>query len=181
MISKTIETLLDLDPYYVLRKRTAANAAAINTGPPLLGPPRFAPLNPLNGNGSGTSATGDVFSLANETIADTSTTNTNKTINVTDAKPGWINVLLGSNNVETTTTITHTNTVTSDQKVDETVTNTVTMFSADQSDPYTVNFYYDNLSQTVVPVAPDLLVLQGGATTATLQNVSGGQSKSAVT
>ena len=76
-----------------------------NLGPPLLGPPRFTPLDPLNANGTGTAATGDVISLAIETITDMSTTNASKTINVTDAKPGWIDVLMGADNVETNTTV----------------------------------------------------------------------------
>jgi hypothetical protein len=161
--ANTIEMLLDLDPYYVLSKRKDPIGTVI--GPPLLGLPRFTPLSPLNRGGSGTSATGDVFSLAVENITDTSTTNTNKTINVTDTRPGWIDVLFGADNVETTTTVTATNTVTSDQKVDQTTTNTVTMVSAGADDPYNVNFYYDNLSQTIVPVAPDSPVLQGSAIT----------------
>jgi hypothetical protein len=172
----TIEMLLDLDPYYVLRKQ---KTPIVTVGPPLLGPPRFTPLNPLNRGGSGTSATGDVFSLAVENITDTSTTNTNKSINVTDTRPGWIDVLFGADNVETTTTVTATNTVTSDQKVDQTTTNTVTMVSAGTDDPYNINLYYDNLSQTIVPVAPDSPVLQGGTIISNAPDVSTAQSGSA--
>ena len=84
-----------------------------------------------------------------------STTNASKTINVTDAKPGWIDVLMGADNVETNTTVTATNTVTNEQKTDETITNTVTMVSAGEGDSYSVNLYFDNFSQTIVPVSPD--------------------------
>ena len=158
--AKTIQLLLDLDPYFLVGKRSPI---MVNLGPALLGPPRFTPLNPLNRKGAGTTSTGDVFSLAVEHITDTSTTNTSKTITVTDTKPGWIDVLMGADNVEATSTVTATNTVTNDQKTDEIVTNTVTMVSVGPQDPYSVNLYFDNFSQTIVPVSPDSPVLQGNA------------------
>ncbi len=157
--ANTIQLLLDLDPYYLVPP--VRNIGSVNPGPPLLGLPRFTPMNPLNRNGAGTTANGDSFSLANETITDKSTTNTSKTINVTDAKPGWINVLMGEDDVETNTTVTVTNTVTSDQKTDETITNTITMMSTGAGDRYNINLYFDNFSQTLVPVSPDSPVLQG--------------------
>jgi hypothetical protein len=159
--AKTIQLLLNLDPYFLLRGRSPI---VVNTGPALLGPPRFTPLSPENRKGAGTTATGDQFSMAVENISDTSTTNTSKTIQVTDTKPGWLNVLFGTDdNVETTTTVTATNTVTSDQKTDQTVTNTIVMVSVGPSDPYNINLYFDNFSQTIVPVPFDSPVLQGSA------------------
>jgi hypothetical protein len=156
----TIHLLLDLDPYFVVSKRPPN---MVNPGPPLLGPPRFTPLQPLNRKGTGTTTSGDVFSLAVEHITDTSTTNTTKTIKVTDTKPGWIDVLMGADNVEKTSTVTATNTVTNDQKTDETVTNSITMVSVGPQDPYNIDLYFDNFSQTIVPVPFGSPVLQGNA------------------
>jgi hypothetical protein len=155
----SIQSMLDFDPYYVLKKLSAIQ---IQERPPLLGPPRFVPLSPPGATGRGTSNTGDVFSLATEVITDTSTSTASKSTTVTDAKPGWIDVLFGiDSNVETTTTITTSNTVTSDQKTDATVTNTVTMFSAGINDPYNINLYYDTFSQTIVPVDVNSQVIKG--------------------
>jgi hypothetical protein len=173
----TIKLLLALDPYYVLSQRSTVVSSL---GPPLLGPPRFVPMDPPSVNAAGTASTGDVFTRANEQITDTSTTTTNQSVSVTDVKPGWIDVLFGTDNTETTTTVTLTNTVTTDQKTDETITNTVTMYSTGASDSYSIDFYYDNLFQTIVPVPSNSPVLQGvtivgatGATSATATSVPG--------
>jgi hypothetical protein len=170
----TIKLLLALDPYYVLSQR----GNVVSLQPPLLGPPRFVAMDPANVNAAGTASTGDVFTRANEQITDTSTTTTNQSVSVTDVKPGWIDVLFGADNTETTTTVTLTNTVTTDQKTDETITNTVTMYSTGASDSYSIDFYYDNLFQTIVPVPSNSPVLQGvtvvgatGATSATAPSV----------
>jgi hypothetical protein len=170
----TIELMLELDPYYVLSKRKVSPVIH----PPLIGSPRFSPLTPLNRGGGGTAGTGDVFSLANETIADTSTSTSNQTINVSDYKPGWIDVLLGADNTETTTTLTATNTLASDQKQDEAITNTVTMYtSSDPSDTYAIQMWFDNLFQTIVPVPANSPVLQG----VTVVGVMGGTTEPAAT
>ncbi|MGD0891613.1 MAG: hypothetical protein ABR923_08770, partial [Terracidiphilus sp.] len=115
-------------------------------------PPRFTPLVPSGVNGGGTSLTGDAFSLTNEKISDTSTTNTNQTINVTDVKPGFIPVLLGSGNTETTTTVTATNTVTTDQKTDQKTSNVITFIQTSPTDLYNANLYFDNLFQMLLAV-----------------------------
>jgi hypothetical protein len=136
--ANTIAMLLGLDPYF--------------TSNPLFSTPRFTPLSPSGASGGGTTANGDAFSLTNESISDTSTTNTNQTINVTDVKPGFIPVLFGAGNTETTTTVTGTNTVTSDQKTDEKTSNTITLIQTAPNDPYNLNFYFDNLFQMCLAV-----------------------------
>jgi hypothetical protein len=136
--ANTLAMLLSLDPYY-------------NSNPQFL-PPRFTPLSPPNRSGGGTSASGDAFSVTNESISDTSTTNTSQTINVTDVKPGFIPVLLGSSNTETTTTVTATNTVTTDQKTDDKTSNTITFIQTSPTDRYNVNLYFDNLFQMLLAV-----------------------------
>jgi hypothetical protein len=136
--ANTIAMLLSLDPY--------------NTSNPLFLAPRFTPLSPPNVTGGGTSSTGDAFSLTNENISDTSTTNTSQTINVTDVKPGFIPVLFGSGNSETTTTVTGTNTVTTDQKTDQKTSNVITFIQTSPTDTYDVNLYFDNLFQMLLAV-----------------------------
>jgi hypothetical protein len=111
---------------------------------------------PPNVSGGGTSATGDVFSLTNESISDTSTTNVSQTINATDIKPGFIPVLFGSANVETTTTVTTTNTVTTDQKTDDKTSNVITFIQPSPTDTYNVNLYFDNLFQMLLAVEATL-------------------------
>lgn len=154
---QTLQTLLDLDPYYLLSKRR--DSAAV--GPPLVGPPRFTPASPPGRAGDGSLSTGDVFSQSNETISETKTVNTNQTVSVTDVKPGWIDVIFGADNTETTTTLTITNGATVDDKSDETITNTITMVSQGDGDTYDIQIYYDQLFGTIVPVPTDSLVLQG--------------------
>jgi hypothetical protein len=136
--ANTIAMLLSLDPNY--------------TSNPQFLPPRFTPLIPPNVSGGGTSLTGDAFSVTNETISDTSTTNTSQTINVTDVKPGFIPVLFGSGNSETTTTVTATNTVTTDQKTDQKTSNVITFIQPSPTDTYNVNLYFDNLFQMLLAV-----------------------------
>ena len=136
--ANTLALLLSLDPY--------------STSNPQFAPPRFTPLVPSGVNGGGTSLTGDAFSLTNEKISDTSTTNTNQTINVTDVKPGFIPVLLGSGNTETTTTVTATNTVTTDQKTDQKTSNVITFIQTSPTDLYNANLYFDNLFQMLLAV-----------------------------
>jgi hypothetical protein len=158
--ASTIETLLALDPYYEV-----GNGAIVSAS--LIVPPRFVPLVPMNRSGDATGSSGDIFSLANEQVSDTSTTNINQTVNVTDVKPGWIDVLFGADNTETTTTVTTTNTVTSDQKTDQTITNTISLMSTGPNDSYDVNLYFDNLFQTILAVDVSSPVLGGGSTVPT--------------
>lgn len=154
---QTIQLLLELDPYYLLGKRVGG----IINGQPLVGPPRFTPADPVERQGSGTLATGDVFSWANETINETKTVSNNATTSVTDVKPGWMDVIFGADNTDTTTTLTITNGATTDDKSDETITNTITMVSQDQNDPYDIQIYYDHLFGTIVPIPTGSPVLQG--------------------
>lgn len=155
--AQTIQLLLELDPYYLSSKRLSG----IIAGPALVGPPRFTPATPTQRKGAGTLKTGDVFSSATETIDETKTVSPNATTSVTDVKPGWMDVIFGADNTETTTTLTITNGATTDDKSDETITNTITMNSAGDSDPYDIQIYYDHLFGTIVPIPTGSPVLQG--------------------
>jgi hypothetical protein len=155
--AQTINMLIALDPYLASRPRTV-----IVLGPPVIGPPRFSPLSPARRfSVGGTSSGGDIFSIANETISETKNIKTSASVNITDVKPGWIDVIFGADNTETTTTVTITNGVTTDEKSDETITNTVTMFSQGNDDPYDVMMFYDNLFGTLMPVPSNSPLLQG--------------------
>src|SRR6202044_2984186 len=112
-------------------------------------PPRFTPAIPTHRAGTATSSTGDIFSETNETISDTTVKSTNQDVNVTDTKPGWIDVLNGAENTDTTTTLTVTNGTTTDSKTDEAITNTITMYSQGPNDPYDMQIYYDQLFGTL--------------------------------
>jgi hypothetical protein len=130
--------------------------------PPVIGPPRFVPADPQQRKGAGTPPGGDVFSVANETIVEDKTVTNNITTKVTDAKPGWLDVVFGADDTETTTTMTFTSGATTDDKSDETITNTITMFSQGSEDAYDLQIYYDRLFGTLVPVPTGSPLLQGG-------------------
>jgi hypothetical protein len=154
--AQTISLLIALDPYLAPRPRHV-----VILGPPVIRPPRFTPLSPARRTGVGTSSGGDVFSIANEQITDTRSVTTNASVNVTDAKPGWIDVIFGADNTETTTTVTIANGMTKDEKSDETITNSVTMLSQGNDDPYDIMMYYDQLFGTLMPVPANSPLLQG--------------------
>jgi hypothetical protein len=152
-----LDLLLRLDPFCVPLPRRVSPFQ-----PPVIGPPRFVPADPQQRKGSGTPPAGDVFSVANETIVEDKTVTNNITTKVTDAKPGWLDVVFGADDTETTTTMTFTSGATTDDKSDETITNTITMFSQGSEDAYDLQIYYDRLFGTLVPVPTGSPLLQGG-------------------
>jgi hypothetical protein len=160
----TIKSLLSQDPLV----ETARSTLGAGVGPPAVGPPRFVPANPAGHKGSGTGASsgGDVVQASFDTATDDKQTTTNSQTNITDAKPGWLSVLFGADNVETTTTSVLTSTQSVDDKSDDKVTATVTFFSEGADDPYNVLLFYDNTFGTyaILDVNSSLLVGNGGAT-----------------
>jgi hypothetical protein len=80
---------------------------------------------------------------------------------ITDAKPGWLSVLFGGDDTETTTTMTLTTAQTTDIKTDLKVTNTLNMFSQDSTDPIDVLIFTDRSFGTYLYAEKGSSVLQG--------------------
>ena len=153
----TIKTLLSQDPLVTTRRVVTGVL-----GPPLVGPPRFVPANPPGRSGSGTGPQGDVVQVIFDTTTETKNVTTNSTTNVTDMKPGWVGVLFGvDDNDETTTTATFSMTNTTDDKSDDKITSTVTLFSQGVDDPYDVKIFYDCTFGTYMTLNSDSPALRG--------------------
>lgn len=131
--------------------------------PPAIGPPRFLPANPPGRSGSSTGPQGDIVAVTFETTTENKQVNTNAQTTITDAKPGWLAVLFGADNTETTSTSTLTNTVTTDDKSDDKLTSTITFVSEDLNDPYDVKIFYDCTFGTYAIVDSDSDLLKGGS------------------
>ena len=152
----TIKSLLALDPL-VATTRTPVP----RVGPPVIGPPRFVPADPPGRTGTGTSSAGDVFLASFDSTTDEKQTETSSQTTITDAKPGWVSVLFGADNVETTTTATFTSSQATDDKVEDKITSTITLVSQGLDDPYDVKIFYDNTFGTYAIVNSNSPALQG--------------------
>jgi hypothetical protein len=156
----TIRALLALDP--LIPGNGPVAGAGLHTGPPVIGPPRFVPANPPEHSGTGTSAMGDSVSVSFDSATDDKQTTTISQTTITDTKPGWLSVVLGADNVDTTTTATFTNSQSTDDKVDDKITSTVTFFSTGLDDPFDVKIFKDVTFETYAIVDSDSPLLQGG-------------------
>lgn len=167
----TINMLLKLDPFAppATAGLVSATTIAAPVGPAVIGPPRFVAANPSDGqSGSGTSSTGDILKVSYETTQEDKNVTTSSQVNVTDVKPGMLDVLFGADNVETTTTTTFTTSQTADVKVDETTSTQITVFSNGDSDQYSFLNFYDRQMQAILFVDANSPLLRsgGGLTTA---------------
>jgi len=156
----TIKMLLNLDPFCVTRVVTSV-------GPPLVSPPRFVPATPPEQSGEGTSTMGDQISASHEVTVDDKQVRTTVNMTVTDAKPGWLDVIFGSPNVESTQTLTCTVGYSTDTKIDEKVTDVGYFFSDGPEDTYDVMLFYDNLFGTLLFAEKGSPVLNGTTTVTT--------------
>ena len=156
----TIKMLLNLDPFCVTKVTTSV-------GPPLVGPPRFVPASPKEQRAEGTSTMGDQVLASHEVSEEDKQVQTNVNMNVTDAKPGWLDVIFGTPNVETTQTLTCTVSHTTDTKTDEKVSATAYFFSEGTDDVYDVMIFYDTLFSTLLFAPKDSPVLTGTTTVTT--------------
>jgi hypothetical protein len=152
----TIASLLSMDPLI-----SSARPVITRFGGPAVGPPRFVPANPPGRKGSGTGSGGDIFQASFDVATDDKHTTTNSKTTVTDLKPGWVSVLFGADNTETTTTATFTNTQSVDDKADDKITSTITLFSTGLDDPYDVKIFYDNTFGTYAILDSNSPLLQG--------------------
>jgi hypothetical protein len=155
----TIASLLNLDPL-APRKPTVASGARIE--PPLIGPPRFVPADPPGRKGTGTGSTPDTFQAVVDTTVEDKQVTSNTQSTVTDFKPGWVSVLFGADDSETTTTTTLTNSQTVDIKTDDRIVSTITFVSEGLEDPYDVKIFKDFTFGSYVIVDSNSPALQGG-------------------
>jgi len=158
-----IKSLLRLDPLVTTRRTVFAHL-----GPPLVGPPRFVPADPPGRTGTGTGPNGDIFQASFDSATDDKQITTNTQTTITDAKPGWVSVLFGADNLETTSTATFTNTSSTDSQMDDKVTSTITLFSQGLDDKYDVKIFYDCTFGTYLVVNSNSPALQGILTEGTL-------------
>lgn len=159
----TIKYLLGIDP---LVQSTGGIGhlpigPGVHFGPPVIGRPRFVPAMPPGRSGTGTGPDGDIFAAAFDTTTDDVDTTTYSHTTIADVKPGWLDVIFGADDVETTTTTTFTSTQTTDNKSDDKVTTTITLFSEGDTDPYDVKIFYDCTFGTYVVLDADSPLLQG--------------------
>lgn len=162
----TIQQLLSYDPL-------TANRRVVVTAlqPPLVGPPRFVPANPPGRNGSGTGSSGDQFSVSYDVAHETKQTVSNVQTTITDVKPSWVGVLFGDPNTETTTTSTFTTSQVVDDKSDDKLTSTITLFSSGVDDSYDVKVFYDCTFGTYLVLDSNSAALQGTTTGGVLTGV----------
>ena len=148
----SIASLLKLDPFCV--KQPGGIVPHI----PLVSPPRFAP----NATPERTSEGAPVFLQESVDVTDEDKeVQTSTQTTITDAKPGWLSVLFGGDDTETTTTMTLTTAQTTDIKTDLKVTNTLNMFSQDSTDPIDVLIFTDRSFGTYLYAEKGSSVLQG--------------------
>jgi hypothetical protein len=152
----TIKALLALDPLYNIKK-----LPNIHVGAPVIAPPRYVPASPPGYTGTGTGSGGDVKQISVDTSTDQKETTTHIQTTITDAKPGWLSVLFGADDVETTQTSTFTTSNSTDEKTDEKITCTVTFFSQGIDDKYDVKNFHDILLGTFLVVDSNSPALQG--------------------
>jgi hypothetical protein len=170
--AETIKSLLGQDPLITAHRPVVTR----HVGPAVVGPPRFVPAHPSGHSGSGTGSTGtgdQVIATYEATSDEKQTTSTTQTT-VTDMKPGFLSVLFGGDDTETTTTGTLTNTQSIDTKTSEKLTSTITFFSEGANDPYDVKIFYDNTFGTYAILDADSPLLVGSpAINAMATEVSG--------
>jgi hypothetical protein len=151
----SIESLLNLDPFCVKRPVGALSGLLL----PLVSPPRFTPAATPERSGAGTGGVWtEIVDVTNEDKEVQTTTQTT----ITDAKPGWLSVLFGGDDTETTTTMTLTTAQTTDIKTELKVTNVVNIFSEDSTDPFDIMFFIDRSFGTYLYAENGSSVLQGG-------------------
>jgi hypothetical protein len=171
--AQTIESLLGQDPLIPSHRPVVSQ----RFGPAVVGPPRFVPAHPPghSGSGTGNTGTGDQVIATYEATTDDKQTTTSTQTTVTDMKPGFLSVLFGSDDTETTTTGTLTSTQSIDTKMGEKLTSTITFFSEGANDPYDVKILYDNTFGTYAILDADSPLLVGSpAINAMATEVSGG-------
>jgi len=154
--ARTIKSLLSQDPLVPTKTSVVGHF-----GPPLVGPPRFVPARIPGRSGSGTGPGGDVIQESFDSATEDKQTTTSSQTTITDAKPGWAAVVFGGENVETTTTTTFTMSQSIDNKMDDKITSTITVFSAGFDDPYDVKIFYDHTFGTYAILNSDSPLLQG--------------------
>jgi hypothetical protein len=151
----SIKSLLNLDPFCVKRPLGALSGLLL----PLVSPPRFTAAATPERSGAGTGGqfteTVDVTDEDKEVRTSTQTT-------ITDAKPGWLSVLFGGDDTETTTTMTLTTAQTTDIKTELKVANTINIFSQDSTDPFDMMIFIDRSFGTYLYAEKGSSVLQGG-------------------
>jgi hypothetical protein len=150
----SIESLLSLDPFCV--KQPLGGIAALHA--PLVSPPRFSPATTPERSGEGT---GGVFTETVDVTDEDKEVRTNTQTTITDAKPGWLSVLFGGDDTETTTTMTLTTAQTTDIKTDLKIANSVSLFSQDSTDPFDVMIFTDRSFGTYLYAEKGSSVLQG--------------------
>ncbi|MGB7720144.1 MAG: hypothetical protein WBL65_09605 [Bryobacteraceae bacterium] len=158
-----IKSLLQLDPLVTTNRTVFAHL-----GPPLVGPPRFVPADPPGRTGTGTGPDGDIFQASFDSSTNDKQTTTSTQTTITDAKPGWVSVLFGADNLETTSTATFTNSSSTDSQTDDKITSTITLFSEGLDDKYDVKIFYDCTFGTYLVVNSNSPALQGISTAGTL-------------
>jgi len=155
--ARAIKSLLSQDPLVPTKISVAGHL-----GPPLVGPPRFVPARIHERHGSGTGPGGAVIQESFDSATEDKQTTTSSQTTITDAKPGWVSVVFGGENVETTTTTTFTMSQSTDNKMDDKVTSTITLYSAGGDDPYDVKIFYDRTFGTYAILNSDSPLLKGG-------------------
>ena len=80
--------------------------------------------------------------------------------------PGWIPVIFGADNTDTTTTMTFATSQTDDIKTDVKISNTATFVSQSSNDVLDVLAFKDQTFGTVLYAVKGTPVLQGGITVA---------------
>ncbi len=152
----TIQQLLNYDPL------TAKRSIVIRAlGAPLIGAPRFVPANPPGKTGSGTGSSGDQIQVTFDVATDLKQTTSHVQTSITDVKPGWLSVLFGGSNTQTTTTTTFTTSQTIDSKSDDKLTSTLTLFSQGADDAYNVKIFYDCTFGTYLALDANSAALKG--------------------
>ena len=152
----TIQELLNYDPL------TAKRSVVIRAlGAPIIGPPRFVPSHPPGKNGSGTASGGDQIQVTFDVSTDLKQTTSHVQTSITDVKPGWVSVLFGGSNTATTTTTTFTTSQSIDNKSDDKLTSTLTLFSQGADDPYDVRIFYDCTFGTYLALDANSPALRG--------------------
>jgi hypothetical protein len=162
----TIQELLNYDPLTAKRSRILTALGA-----PLVGAPRFVPANPPERTGSGTTTDGDQFQVSFDTATELKQTTSHVQTSITDAKPGWVSVLFGDPNVETTTTTTFTTSQSIDTRSEDKLTSTLTMNSEGVDDPYDIRIFYDCTFGTYLALDANSPALKGSEVLVNLEPV----------
>jgi hypothetical protein len=150
LTAETVDYLLSQDPLAPPKHLLSAGLF----GPAVIVPPRFTPASPGERRGTSTGGSGDVYQVTFDPGSEDKDVTTNSSVRISDAKPGWLSVIFGSDDTETTTTETLTTTNTTDTKTDDKLVSSVTFYSVDGTDEYDAKNFYDNVYGTYLFLPP---------------------------